>query len=50
MGPFVLRYMMFILCVKEVDWGMIAFVAYFAPWFSQQYTMSFRMHRAQCNA
>ena len=26
--------MMFIFCVKEADLGMMAFVAYFAPWFS----------------
>ena len=46
----VLRCMMFIFCVKEADWGMMAFVAYFAPWFSEWHTMSFRMHHAQCNA
>ena len=42
--------MMFIFCVKEADLGMMAIVAYFAPWFSEQYTMSFRMYHAQCNA
>ena len=34
-GSLVLRCMMFIFCVKEADWGMIAFVAYLAPWFSE---------------
>ena len=29
---------------------MMAFVAYFAPWFSEQCTMSLRMYHAQCNA
>ena len=28
---------MFIFCVKETDWGMMAFVAYFASWFSEEY-------------
>ena len=46
----VLRCMMFIFCVKEADLGMRAFVAYLAPWFSEWYTMSFRMYHAQCNA
>ena len=45
-----LRCMMFIFCVKEADWGMMAFVPYFAPWFSKQYTMSFCTYHAQCNA
>ena len=36
-------------CVKEADWGMMAFVAYSALSFSEQYTMSFRMCYAQCN-
>ena len=31
----VLRCRMFILCVKEADWGMMAFVACFAPWLSE---------------
>ena len=30
-----LRCMMFVFCVKEADWGMMAFVVYFASWFSQ---------------
>ena len=29
-GTWVLRCMMFIGCVKEADWGMMAWVAYFA--------------------
>ena len=28
----VLRCMTSTFCVKEADWGMVAFVAYFAPW------------------
>ena len=44
----VLRCMMFIVCVKEADLGMMAFVAYFALCFSEYYTMSFRMYHAQC--
>ena len=28
------RCMMFIFCVKEADLRMMAFVAFFAPWFS----------------
>ena len=35
---------MFIFCVKEADWGMMAWVAYVAPWFSEEHTMSFRMY------
>jgi hypothetical protein len=27
--------MMFMFFVKEADLGMMAFVAYFAPWFSE---------------
>ena len=46
----VLRCMMIIFCVKEVDLGMMAFVAYFAPWFSELYPMSFPIYHAQCNA
>ena len=42
-----LRCMMFIFCVREADWGMMAFVASFAPWSSELYTMSFRMYHAQ---
>ena len=38
------------MCVNEADWGMMAFVAYCAPWFSELYVMSFRMHHAQCAA
>ena len=30
-----LRCMMFIFCVKEADLATMAFVAYFAPWFSE---------------
>ena len=41
--------MMFIFCVKEANWGMVASVAYFALWISEQYSMSFRMYHAQCN-
>ena len=41
---------MFMFCVKEADWGMMAFVAYFVPWFSDQYTTSFRKHQAQGTA
>ena len=37
--------MMFIFC--EADLRMLAFVAYFAPWFSEYCTMSFRMYIAQ---
>ena len=44
-----LRYMMFIFCVTEADFGMMAWVAFFAPWFSEWYTMSFRMYHAQCD-
>ena len=29
------RCMMFIFCVKEADWGVMAFVAYVASWFSE---------------
>ena len=35
-----LRCMMFMFCVEELDRGMRAFVAHFAPWLSEQYTMS----------
>ena len=31
----VLRCVMVMFCVKEADWGTMAFVAEFAPWFSQ---------------
>ena len=48
--PGVLRCMIFIFCVKEADLGTMAFVAYCAPWFSEQCTMSFGMYHAQCNA
>ena len=39
---------MFMLCDKEADRDMMVFVAYFAPWLSEQYTMSFRMYHAPC--
>ena len=31
----VLSCMVFIFCVKEADLGMMALIAYFAPWFSE---------------
>ena len=40
---------MFTSCVKEAEWGTMAFVACSAPWFSESYTLSFRMYHAQCN-
>ena len=33
-------------CVKETDWGMTALFACFAPWVSEECTMSFRMYYA----
>ena len=42
----VLRCRMFILCVKEADLGIMAFVAYFASWLSEKYTMLFRTYHA----
>ena len=45
-----------VLCVRYLGferqriWGTMAFVAYVAPWFSEQYTRSFCMYHAQCNA
>ena len=39
---------MFIVCVKEADLGMMAFVACSAPWLSEWYTMSFHVYHAQC--
>ena len=37
---------MFICYVNEADLGTMAFVAYFAPWFSKWH-MSFRVYREQ---
>ena len=45
-----LRCVTFIFCVKEADLGTMALVAYFAPWFSHWYSMSFHMYPAQGNA
>ena len=46
----VLRCMMFIFCVKAAELGMMALVAYFDPWVSEQYIIYFCMHNAQCDA
>ena len=46
----VLRCMLSIFCVKEADLHMMAFVAYFALWLSEWYTVFFHRYHAQCNA
>ena len=40
----VLRCMMFRVCFKEADWGMMACCSTFAPWLSENHTMSFRLY------